>query len=297
MNTSDLAFFAAERALADAGIGWKDLGIVALGNSTPEAIFPSTACMVLNKAVRKGTASGEWEAKDAKTVLRIPAFDLLAACTSSLYAVDLVRKHLLFEETEAEYGLAMGSEVLSRLLDFSDTNADLWGDAAAAVVLKRTAGTSGIICSENGHGLLGVESTHSVGKDTRYHETPVKPNIAIRGHDIQKFVLKIIPELVVRTIDKANRIPGKTRDVALSDVDLFVCHQANSRIFEFPAKKLGIPVDKFYVNVDRRGNCSSASVLMALREAVEEGRVKKGDLVMLLSFGGGMTWASMLVKW
>ncbi|MCX6569636.1 MAG: ketoacyl-ACP synthase III [Candidatus Aminicenantes bacterium] len=297
VNTSDLALVAAERALADAGIGWKDLGIVALGSSTPEAIFPSTACMVLNKAVQKGTASGEWEAKDAKTVIRIPAFDLLAACTSSLYAVDLVRKHLLFEETEAEYGLAMGSEVLSRILDFSDTNADLWGDAAAAVVLKRTAGTSGIICSETGTDSWGVEAAYSVGKDTRYHESPVKPNIAIRGHDIQKFVLKIIPELVARTIDKANRVPGKTRDVALSDVDLFICHQANARIFEFPAKKLGIPVDKFYVNVDRRGNCSSASVLMALREAVEEGRVKKGDLIMLLSFGGGLTWASMLVEW
>jgi 3-oxoacyl-[acyl-carrier-protein] synthase-3 len=297
VNTSDLALVAAERALADAGIGWKDLGIVALGSSTPEAIFPSTACMVLNKAVLKGTASGAWEAKDAKTVLRIPAFDLLAACTSGLYAVDIVRKHLLFGETEAEYGLAVGSEVLSRLLDFSDTNADLWGDAAAAVVLKRTSGTSGIICSVTGTDSWGVEAAYSVGKDTRHHETPVHPNIAIRGHDIQKFVLKIIPELVVRTIEKANRVPGKNRDVALSDVDLIVCHQANARIFEFPAKKLGIPVEKFYVNVDRRGNCSSASVLMALREAVEEGRVKKGDLVMLLSFGGGLTWASMLVEW
>ena len=297
VNTSDMALFAAEKALAEAGIGWKDLGIVALGTSTPEAIFPSTACMVLNKAVQKRTASGEWEAKDSKTILRIPAFDLLAACTSSLYAIDLIRKHLLFEETEAEYGLAMGSEVLSRLLDFSDTNTDLWGDAAAAVVLKRAEGPSGIICSEIGTDSWGIETAYSVGHDTRYHETLAHPNIAIRGHDIQKFVLRIIPELVTRTIDKANRIPGKTRDVALSDVDLFICHQANARIFEFPAKKLGIPVEKFYVNVDRRGNCSSASVLMALREAIEEGRVKKGDLIMLLSFGGGLTWASMLVEW
>ena len=297
VNTSDMALFAAEKALAEAGIGWQDIGILAVGSSTPEALFPSTACIVLNKAVQKKTATGEWEARDAKTILRIPAFDLLAACTSSLYGVDLVRKHLLLEETEAEYGLAIGSEVLSRLLDFSDTNADLWGDAAAAVVLKRADGPSGIICSEMGTDSWGIETAYSVGHDTRYHETQSRPNIAIRGHDIQKFVLRIIPELIVKTIDRANRIPERTRDFRIEDVDLFVCHQANARIFESPAKKLGIPLEKFYVNVDRRGNCSSASVLMALREAVEEGRIKKGGLVMLLSFGGGLTWGSMLVEW
>jgi len=297
VNTSDMALFAAEKALAEAGIGWQDIGILAVGSSTPEALFPSTACIVLNKAVQKMIATGECEAKDAKTILRIPAFDLLAACTSSLYGVDLVRKHLLLEETEAEYGLAIGSEVLSRLLDFSDTNADLWGDAAAAVVLRRADGPSGIICSEMGTDSWGIETAYSVGHDTRYRETPARPNIAIRGHDIQKFVLRIIPELIVKTIEKANRIPARTRDFRIEDVDLFVCHQANARIFESPAKKLGIPLEKFYVNVDRRGNCSSASVLMALREAVEEGRTKKGGLVMLLSFGGGLTWGSMLVEW
>lgn len=297
VNTSDLALVAAERALAEAGIGWRDIGILAVGSSTPEAIFPSTACILLNKVTQKKTRSGEWPEKDAKTILRIPAFDLLAACTSSLYAVDLVRKHLLFKETEAEYGLAIGSEVLSRILDFSDTNTDLWGDGAGAVVLKRADGPSGIICSETGTDTWGVDTAYGVGKDTRYHETPAHPNIAIRGHEIQKYVLKLIPELITRTLVKANGVPGGTRQVGLEDVALFVCHQANARIFEFPAKKLGIPLDKFYVNVDRRGNCSSASVLMALREAVEEGRIKKGDLVMLMSFGGGLTWASMLVEW
>ncbi len=297
VNTSDLALFAAEKALADAGIGWKDIGVLAVGSSTPEAIFPSTACMVLNKAIQKKTGTGEWEAKDTKRVLRIPAFDLLAACASSLYAIDLVRKHLLFGETDVPYGLALGSEVLSRLLDFSDTNADLWGDGAAAVVLQRTAGPSGIISSEVGCDPWAVETTHSVGKDLRYHETPETTNIMIRGHEVQKYVLKIIPELITRTLAKANGILGKTRQVALDDVDLIVCHQANARIFDFPAKKLGIPLEKFYVNVDRRGNCSSASVLLALREAVEEGRIKKGDLVMLMSFGGGLTWATMLVEW
>ena len=296
-NTSDLAFVAAERALAEAGIGWRDIGILAIGSSTPEAIFPSTACLLLDKVTRKKIGSGEWPEKDAKTILRIPAFDLLAACTSSLYAVDLVRKHLLFHETEAEYGLAIGAEVLSRILDFSDTNADLWGDGAGAVVLKRADGPSGIICSEMGSDPWGADAAYGVGKDSRYHETPAHPNIAIRGHEIQKWVLKLIPELIARTLVKANGVLGGTRRGGLDDVALFICHQANARIFEFPAKKMGIPLDKFYVNVDRRGNCSSASVLMALREAVEEGRIKKGDRVMLMSFGGGLTWATMLVEW
>jgi 3-oxoacyl-[acyl-carrier-protein] synthase-3 len=285
VNTSDLAFVAANRALAEAGIGWRDIGILAIGSSTPEALFPSTACMVLNTE------------KDARQVLRQPAFDLTAACTGGLYAIDLVRKHLLFPETESRYGLALGAEVLSRLLDFSDTNADLWGDGSSAAVLERTEGTSGIVCTEMGTDTLSLDAAYSRGHDTRHHDGPVKPNIAIKGHDIQKFVLRIIPELILRTIDKANRVPDRARDYRLEDVDLFVCHQANARIFEFPSKKLGIPLEKFYVNVDRRGNCSSTSVLLALHEAVEEGRLKKGDLALLMSFGGGLTWGSMLLEW
>jgi len=297
INSSDLAFVAAERALAEAGIGWQDVGILAVGSSTPEAIFPSTACMALNKAILAEVASGRLSEKDARTARRIPAFDISAACTSGLYAIDLVRKHLLFGETESRYGLALGAEVLSRLLDFSDTNADLWGDAGAAVVLERTDEPRGIVCVETGTDALSVDTTHSIGHDTRYHEALVPPNVFIKGHDIQKFVLRIIPELIQKIIDKANRMPGRSRDYRIEDVDLFVCHQANARIFEFPAKKLGVPVEKFYVNVDRRGNCSSASVLLALREAVEDGRLKKGDLALVLSFGGGLTWAAMLVEW
>ncbi len=297
INTSDLALHAAGRALLDAGIGWTDVGILAVGSSTPEAIFPSTACMVLNKAIRAEIAAGRLTEKDARATMRLPAFDVLAACTSGLYAIDLVRKHLLFGETEARYGIALGAEVLSRLLDFSDTNADLWGDGSAAVVLERGDGPGGIVCMETGTDTLGLDAAFSVGHDTRRHDAPVPPNILIKGHDIQKFVLRIIPELILRTVEKANRAPDRTRDYRLEDVDLFICHQANARIFEFPAKKLGVPLEKFYVNVDRRGNCSSTSVLLALREAVEDGRLPKGGLALLLSFGGGLTWASMLVEW
>jgi 3-oxoacyl-[acyl-carrier-protein] synthase-3 len=297
LNTSDLALVAAEHALAEAGIGWEDIGILAVGSSTPEAYFPSTACFVLYKAIQKKVASGEWDEQVARAALRIPAFDILAACTSGLYAIDLVRKHLLFEETASPYGLAVSAEVFSRMVDFSDTNSDLWGDAAGAVVLKRAEGPAGIICAEVGTDPWRADTTYSVGKDTRYHDAPVKPNAMMKGHEIQKFVLKIIPELIERAIAKANRYMGGGRRIGVNDIGLFVCHQANARIFDFPAKKLGVPLEKFYVNVDRRGNTSSASVLLALREAYEEGRIKKGDLVMLLSFGGGLTWAAMIVEW
>jgi len=297
VNTSDLALVSAGAALADAGIGWQDVGILAVGSSTPEALFPSTACMLLNKALKGEIAAGRLEEKEARNAMRIPAFDVLGACTSGLYAVDLVRKHLLFGETGSRYGLALGTEVLSRILDFSDSNADLWGDGSAAVVLERTEGPGGIVCMETGTDVLGIDTAYSSGHDTRRHDAPVHPNVSIKGHEIQKFVLRIIPELIVRTIEKANRTPGRTRDYRIEDVDLFICHQANGRIFEFPAKKLGIPLEKFYVNVDRRGNCSSTSVLLALREAVEDGRLRKGDLALLVSFGGGLTWGSMLVEW
>jgi 3-oxoacyl-[acyl-carrier-protein] synthase-3 len=296
VNTSDMALVASENALRDAGIGWDDLGIVALGSSTPEALFPSTACVLLDKVIRKKTASGEWPAADIKTRLRIQAFDILAACTSGLYAIDLVRKTLLLAGEEHEYGLAIGTDVLSRLLDFKDTNSDVWGDGAAAVVLKRTE-EPGILCVLMGTDPWASDTTLSIGQGTRKEQIGVPTNVFFKGHEVQKFVLKIIPELIVQTLEKANRDSLRARPLTTDDIALFICHQANSRIFEFPAKKMGIPIEKFYVNVDRRGNCSSTSVLLALHEALEEGRVRKGDLVMLIGFGGGLTWGSLLLEW
>jgi 3-oxoacyl-[acyl-carrier-protein] synthase-3 len=297
VNTSDLALVAAENALAEAGIGWEDIGVLALGTSTPEAIYPSTACLLLNKVMQRKVAAGEWDPVEARGKLRIQAFDILAACTSGLYAIDHVRKSLLLPETHYEYGLALGTEVLSRMLDFKDSNADLWGDGAAAVVLKRTDEGKGIICALTGTDAWGAESAYSIGQGSRKDQINIPTNVQIKGHDIQKFVLKIIPELVLRTLEAADEAAGRRGTYRLEDVALFVTHQANARIFEFPAKKLGVPLEKFYVNVDRRGNCSSTSAILAMREAVEDGRLKKGDLVMAISFGGGLTWASLLIEW
>ncbi len=296
-NTSDLALLAAEAALRDAQIGWEDIGVLVVGSSSPESFYPSTACIVLNKVAERKTASGEWTDKEAKERLRIQAVDVLAACASNIYAVDLVRNALLGNYTQYEYGLAIGAEILSRMLDFSDTNTDLWGDGAGAVVLQRTDNKAGIICTSLGSDRCDAELAYSrgFGTSTRYVNT--SPNITIRGHDVQKFVLRIISELIPKIIEQANNSRGRSKRIKLEDISLFICHQANSRIFDFPAKKLGIPVEKFYVNVDRRGNTSSASIFIALREALDEGRIQRGDLIMFLSFGGGLTWGSMLVEW
>ena len=296
-NTSDLAVLAAEAALRAAQIGWEDIGVLVVGSSTPETIFPSIACLVLDKIGKKKIAAGEWTEDTAKRKLRIPAYDVLAACTSSLYAVDIVRKTLLSEDSRSAYGLALGAEVLSRIIDFSDTNSDLYGDAAGAVVLKRAQSRSGIICSDLGSDPWGAELIYGVGMGIRLCQRGLQPNIYMMGHEVQKYVLKIVPELITKTLENANSDPQREKKIKLEDISLFICHQANARIFEYPAKKLNIPIEKFYVNVDRWGNCSSASVLVALSEALDEGRIQKGDLIMLMGFGSGLTWASMLVEW
>ncbi|MDH5468304.1 MAG: 3-oxoacyl-ACP synthase III family protein [Candidatus Aminicenantes bacterium] len=296
-NTSDLALVAAEAALQDAQIGWEDVGMLIVGTSSPESFYPSTACLVLNKIAKRKIVSGVWTEREAKEKLRIQASDVLAACTSSIYAIDIVKNSLLQGDNEYEYGLAVGAEVMSRVLDFSDTNADLWGDGAGAVVLKRTNSKAGIIWTSLGSDSWGAELAYSRGMGTSSHYINTSPNVFIKGHEVQKFVLKIMCELITKTIEQANSSPGRYKKIKLDDISLFICHQANSRIFDFPAKKLKIPIEKFYINVDRRGNTSSASVLIALCEALDEGRIKEGDLIMFISFGGGLTWASMLVEW
>ncbi len=295
INTSDLALCAAEKAMAKAGIGWEDVGILVVGSSTPEAHYPSTACWVLNKVLKKKVADGTWTEEEARTRLRIPAFDLMAACTSALYGIDIVRKMMLSPDYDGRYAVIVGAEVMSRMMDLEDTNCDLFGDGAGAVVLELTEGAGEVLWTEVGTDAWAADLTYSRGHDTRLHDCPEKPDSFLLGHEVQRYALKLIPEVAARTLENANR----ALDLGLTpnDVSLYICHQANSRIFEFPAKKLGVPAERFFVNVDRRANCSSASVLIALAEAHEEGRIEPGDRVMLISFGGGMTWGSTLIEW
>ncbi len=286
-NTSDHAFNAANQALIQAGISWQDLSVIRIGSSSLEKFFPNTACLALNKAGGPG----------------IEAIDVSAACTSGLAAMVDV-KRALADEHGYQYGLAIGAEVLAtRMADFGDLNSNLWGDGAGAVVLAKAPQEEerGIICSILGSIPEAAPLTESVGMGTRLSDLGTKPNIAFAGHDIQRFVLDLIPGLIPRTIEKANETLALEKafsrpPLELGDIDMFAVHQANSRIFKNPAKKLGIPESKFFVNVDRYGNMSSASVMVCLAEMVEQGLVGPGSLVMLISFGGGITYGSVLLR-
>lgn len=286
-NTSDHALKAANQALERAGITWQDLNVIRIGSSSPEKTFPNTACLTLEKAKGPG----------------IEAIDVSAACTSGLMAIIDVQRALL---TEYGYqnGLAIGAEVLAtRMADPSDLNSNLWGDGAGAVVLTKSHSkyASGIICSIQGSIPEAAGLTESVGKGTRPEDYCRKPNIMFEGHGIQRFILDLLPRLIPDTIAKANQTCWhesifEIMPINLNDIDMFAVHQANARIFDFPAKKLGIPKSKFFVNVDRYGNMSSASVMVCLDEMIKQSLVGPGSLVMLISFGGGITFASMLVR-
>lgn len=282
-NTSDLAYLAGQAALDQAGITWDDLSVIRIGSSSPEAFFPSTACLTLHKATRP----------------KIEAVDVLAACTSGVVAMVDV-KRALGDEPDYLYGLAIGAEVLgSRMTDFRDINSDLWGDGAVAVVLKKTSDpNAGIICSVLGSDSEKAPLSRSMGKGTRPEDYQATPNIYMVGYEFQRFILGIIPWLIPETIAKANRLLASRQEplIALDDIDLFAIHQANSKIFTGPARKLNIPLEKVPVIVDRYGNTSSAAALLVLCEAIEQGRVGPGSLVMLVTFGGGLNWASLLLR-
>lgn len=286
-NTSDHALKAANQALERAGIAWKDLSIIRVGSSSPEKIFPNTACLTLNKAKGPG----------------IEAVDDLAACASGLVAMVDV-KRALADEPDYRYGLAIGAEVLAtRMADFGDLNSNLWGDGAGAVVLAKDPEEEerGIICSILGSIPEAADTTESVGMGTRLSDRGVEPNIMFRGREIQRFVLDLLPRLIPETLEKANDTLAREKafsrpPLELEDIDMFGVHQANGRIFKEPAKRLGIPESKFFVNVDRYGNMSSASVLVCLAEMVEQRLVGPGSLVMLVSFGGGIDYGSLLLR-
>jgi 3-oxoacyl-[acyl-carrier-protein] synthase-3 len=284
-NTSDHAVRAASQALARAGVSWQHLSVIRIGSSSPEKFFPSTACLALNKVGGPG----------------IEAVDVSAACTGGLIAMVDVQSRLL-AEPDYQYGLAVGAEVLAaRMADFGDLNSDIWGDGAGAVVLAKAPEEEerGIICSVVGSIPEAAGLVDSVGKGTRPEDFCRRPGTVYKGHEIQRFILNLLPDLIPRTIKKANDVlarEGRSRPIEVTDIDAFAVHQANSRIFRTPAEKLGIPESKFFVNVDRYGNTSAASVMICLTEMIEQGVVGPGSLVMLVSFGGGITWASLLMR-
>ena len=268
MACSDLAVEAARHALEAAGRQAGEIDLIIVATSTPDMIFPSTACIVQHKLGAAGC----------------PAFDLQAVCSGFVYALAVADS--MIRTGAARRALVIGSEVFSRILDFKDrTTCVLFGDGAGAVVLE-ASDTPGILATElhadGSHvGILCVPGTVAGGHVTG------DPLLKMDGQAVFKLAVRVLDEAARAVLAKAGRQE--------SDVDWLIPHQANIRIMQGTAKKLKLPLEKLVVTVDEHGNTSAASVPLALDHAVRRGQVKPGDTVMLEGVGGGFTWGAVLL--
>jgi len=277
VTTSDLAYEAALEALADAEVEPDALDLIIVGTATPDMPFPATACLL----------------QDRLGARRAGAFDASAACTSWVYGCAMA--HGYIAAGMAETVLVVGAETLSRITDFRDrATCVLFGDSAAATVLQPAPQGSGFLSFILGSDGSGGPLLSLPGGGSRYpasFETIERRQhyIQMKGREVYKFAVRVIPRAIQAAAERAG--------IALEDVDFFIPHQANVRIIDAAAERLGQPREKFYVNVERYGNTSSASVPVALYEAWAEGRIAPGDLGVLLAFGGGLTWGACAVRW
>ncbi len=271
-TTSVLAEHAARRAMEAAGVGPRDIDLIVLATTTPDQVFPSTACLLQRRLGIHGC----------------PAFDVQAVCTGFIYALAVADKFI--RTGDARCALVVGAETLSRIVDWNDrSTCVLFGDGAGAVVLQ-AAEEPGILSTHlHADGdyaeLLQVPAGISQGYDTvRAGEAYME----MRGSEVFKVAVNTLGRIVDETLE-AN---GLGRDA----VDWLVPHQANIRIIAATARKLGLPMERVVVTVDRHGNTSAASVPLALDVAVRDGRIRPGELLLLEAFGGGFTWGSALVR-
>jgi 3-oxoacyl-[acyl-carrier-protein] synthase-3 len=274
--SSVCAIDAARKALAMARMDVADIGCIIVATSTPDYVYPSTACCVQ-------TALGARKAA---------VFDLSAACTGFVYATGVAWS--MIRSGMTENALVIGTEVNSSIVNWEDrSTCVLFGDGAGACVLKACDANDGGILDVylDGDGehkdMLKVINSGSCRQDTMENER--KRYIEMRGNELFKIAVRSM-------VDAANVVLERC-DLKADDVDLLIPHQANTRIIDAVSKRLGIPDDKVFVNIQKYGNTSAATIPIALCEALEEGRVKKGDLVVLDAFGGGFTWGAVALKW
>ena len=267
---SDLATEAARNALDAAGLSASDIDLIIVGTSTPDMVFPSVATMVQNKL---GTAG-------------CPAFDVQAVCSGFIYALTVA--DAMIQTGSAKRALVIGAEVFSRILDFKDrTTCVLFGDGAGAVVLE---------ASER-PGILATD-LHADGK---YKDILCVPGHVNRGGILGDPVLKMdgqaVFKLAVGVLEDTARASLSKANLTESDIDWLIPHQANIRIMQSTAKKLKMSADKVVVTVDQHGNTSAASIPLALDTAVRDGRIQRGQILMLEGVGGGFTWGSVLLRY
>jgi len=279
MTCSDMAAAAGRRALEDAGLDPKDVDLVIVGTFTGDRPLPATACFVQQKL---GTVNAG-------------AFDVAAACSGFVYATACAWG--LIKSGIHRNILVIGADHLSSFTDYADrTSCILFGDAAGAAVVQSDVSDTdrGILHCELGADGSGADmmTVYAGGSELPTSEETVRERrhyITIRGREVFKFAANKMKELVESAVEKCN--------LSIDDVKLVVPHQVNTRILDFAATKLNLPREKMYVNIDRVANTSAASVPVALDEALKRGIIERGDIVILVAFGGGLTWASMVVRW
>ncbi|WP_019559750.1 beta-ketoacyl-ACP synthase III [Caldimonas manganoxidans] len=268
--SSDLALHAARHALEAAGRSAADIDLIIVATSTPDMVFPSTACLLQHKLGVAGC----------------PAFDVQAVCSGFVYALSVA--DAMIKSGAAHCALVVGAEVFSRILDFKDrTTCVLFGDGAGAVVLE-ASDRPGILATElhadgSHSGVLCTPGTVSGG------QVLGEPFLKMDGQAVFKLAVKVLDEVARAVLDKAGR-----QD---SDIDWLIPHQANIRIMQGTAKKLKLPQDKLIVTVDEHGNTSAASIPLALDHAVRQGRIQRGDTLLLEGVGGGFTWGAVLLDY
>ncbi len=277
ITTSDLATMAGREALENAGLKPEELDLIILASVTADYTFPASACII----------------QDKLGATKAAAFDLSAGCTGFIYALNVGAQFIntgMYRNV-----LVIGAEIVSRVLNWEDRGTCvLFGDGAGAAVLQPVSPGKGIIASDlgsdgSGVGLLLIPGGGSKNPSTVETVGNKLNTLIMSGKDVFKFAVKILGETTGTALNKAG--------LDISDVDLLIPHQANVRIIESAGKRLKIDPSKVFVNVDRYGNTSAASVAIALAEAVEQGRVQDGNLIALVGFGGGLTWGACIVRW
>ena len=269
-TTSDLATAAARAALEAAGITPNQLDLILVATTTPDFIFPSTACLVQQKL---GITNA------------CPAFDLQAVCSGFVYALTTADQFI--RSGACQHVLVIGAETLSRITDWSDrSNCILWGDGAGAVVLQASA-EPGIISTH----------IHADGRHEKLLKVPAGPSAGYANKATIEMEGNAVFKVAVNTLDAIVDETLSQNGMEKSQIDWLVPHQANIRIIQATAKKLGMSMDHVVVTVGEHGNTSAASVPLALDTAVRDGRIKRGETILMEAFGGGFTWGSVLVKY
>ncbi len=256
---------AAKNAIASADISANEIDLIIVATTTPDKVFPSVATMVQRKLGVAGC----------------PAFDIQAVCSGFVYALATADKFIKAGGTKC--ALVIGAETFSRITDYSDRgNCILWGDGAGAVILKASA-DQGIISTH----------LHADGNYENMLHVPRKANgadtVVMEGNPVFKMAVNTLDQIVDETLAANN--------MSKSDIDWLVPHQANIRILQATAKKLDMSMDRVVVTVDMHGNTSAASIPLALDTAVRDGRIKRGEIILMEAFGGGFTWGSALIKY